>query len=144
LKKVSHLLIIGLVLVFALISIMSAVSYYNKEVDVRKVKTEMSINTDEFLKDFNNTNDDSFKQYIEKAIEIKGTIHKVTFKKDIYTLLLQGNELDTFVICEMQHDQNEVLSQLQEGDEVKVKGILKGFLKDAILLNCIILNKADE
>lgn len=143
-KKVSHLLIIGLVLVFALISIMSAVSYYNKEVDVRKVKTEMSINTDEFLKDFNNTNDDSFKQYIEKAIEIKGTIHKVTFKKDIYTLLLQGNELDTFVICEMQHYQNEVLSQLQEGDEVKVKGILKGFLKDAILLNCIILNKADE
>jgi len=123
---------------------MSAVSYYDREVDVRKVKTEMRINTDEFLKDFGHNSDDSFKQYIEKAIEIEGTIHKMTFKKDIYTLLLQGNELDTFVICEMQHGQDEVLSQLQEGDEVKVKGILKGFLKDAILLNCIILNEVDD
>lgn len=114
-------------------------------IDTREAKTEISISTNDFLKGFTDVEStSSYEKYIDKAIEVKGVLHKSTYKKGVYTLLLKGNKFDTFVLCEMERDQKELIKPLQEGDQVKVKGILKGFLKDAILLNCIIINDANE
>ena len=43
-------------------------------------------------------------------------------------------------MCEMQADQLEKIKNIKEDDIVTVKGIFKGVLLDAILLNCIIIN----
>ncbi len=136
---------ISILLLSALLLMIASYYMYNKNtLDIRKAKTEISINTDELSLGFKNKDSMFLSTYIEKAIEVEGTIHKVTYKKGKYTLLLKGQEIDTFVICELQEDQNRMAIQLEEGKKIQVKGILKGFLKDTILLNCIILAEIHE
>ena len=126
-------------LVFIGISVFSS-----KEVDVSKIKTELAIDASTFLKDFNSNNTHVEAKYIEKAIEVEGFLHKITFKNETYTLQLKGNELDIFALCQMRKGQHDDIINIKEGDKVRVKGILKGFLTDAILLNCIIINEVNE
>ncbi len=108
---------------------------------MRKAHTEVSLTTNELIKQLNKGEREHLDQYIEKAIEIKGTLYKMTQKRNTYSLLLKGSTSDTLVLCEMQQDQNLLISELKIGEEVIVKGTLKGFLMDAILLNCIVLEK---
>lgn len=115
-----------------------------EDVDIRKAKTEISVSTKDFINGFENSDHAAYKDYIEKAIEVNGVLHKITSKKDTYTLLLKGQEIDTFVLCEMKKDQNSAIMLLNKGDNIKIKGILKGFLQDAIILNCIILEDNNE
>ena len=131
---------IGIISIASIVCILGIYSIFNyKGVDTREAKTEISITTNELFKDFNNDKEASLNQYIEKAIEVNGTLYKVTRKGDTYSLLLRGNQINKLVLCEMQKDQAPIVEALKIGDEVKVKGILKGFLMDAILLNCIII-----
>lgn len=135
--------------IFIGISIACAIGVYyvfnTKGVDTRKAKTEISITTHELFENFNNEKEASFSQYIDKAFEIKGTLYKVTRKGEKYSLLLRGKQIDNrLVLCEMEVNQGPIVESLKIGDEVKVKGILKGFLMDAILLNCIILEEINE
>ncbi|MEP0265849.1 hypothetical protein [Dokdonia sp.] len=118
--------------------------FNHKGIDTRKAKTEISITTNELFKDFNSDKEESLDKYIEKAMEIKGTLYQVTYRGGKYSLLLRGDKIDKLVLCEMQKDQTPLIELLKVGDEVKVKGILKGFLMDAILLNCIILEEVNE
>lgn len=135
------------VISFIAFSCMVWVAYFLcnfREIDIRNVKTEVQITTNELFKDFNSEKETSFNQYIEKAIEIKGTLYQVTYKRDTYSLLLRGEKTEALVLCEMQKDQKQIVKALKIGDQVKVKGILKGFLMDAIVLNCIILEEVNE
>lgn len=118
--------------------------YNHKEVDTRKAKTEISLTANELLKELNGNEEERFGQYIEKALEIEGTVYQVTYKAGKYSLLLRGDKIDALILCEMQKDQASLIELLEIGDEVRVKGILKGFLMDAILLNCIVLEEVHE
>lgn len=118
--------------------------YNHKQVDTRKAKTEISLTANELLTELNGNEEERFGQYIEKALEIEGTIYQVTYKAGKYSLLLRGDKIDSLILCEMQKDQASLVKLLEVGDEVKVKGILKGFLMDAILLNCIVLEEVNE
>lgn len=82
---------------------------------------------------------DDLNAYVEKAVEIEGVIKEITHRKGVYSLILNGDGKKRYVLCEMQHDQVDQVMQLTVGDTIVVKGILKGFLMDAILLNCIIV-----
>lgn len=125
-----------------IIGIYSIFNY--KGIDTRKAKTEISLTANELLKDLNEEDEKQFEQYIEKALEIDGTIYQITYKAGKYSLLLRGDKIDALVLCEMEKDQAPLIELLKVGDEVKVKGILKGFLMDAILLNCIVLEEVNE
>ena len=134
--------------IFTITSIACIIGIYYilnyKGIDTREAKTEISITTNELFENFDTDKETSFDQYIEKALEIKGTLYQVTRKGNKYSLLLRGNQIDKLVLCEMEEDQASIVESLKIGDEVRVKGILKGFLMDAILLNCIVLEEVNE
>ena len=106
--------------------------------DTIKIKTEETFTTNELLQEFQNEQK-NLEAFIEKAIEIEGEIEEITFKAGKYSLILKGNSDKTYILCEMQTDQNTEVLKLQAGQEVKLKGILKGFLMDIILLHCVIV-----
>ncbi|GGG04724.1 hypothetical protein GCM10011344_01350 [Dokdonia pacifica] len=136
---------ISLFIIVCIAAVIGLYAVFNYEgIDTREAKTEMSITTNELFKNFNNEKEASFEQYIEKALEIKGTLYQITYKNNKYSLLLRGNQIDQLVLCEMQVDQAPIVESLKIGDEVMVKGILKGFLMDAILLNCIVIEEVNE
>jgi len=144
LKKISYIKIsiITIICIAGLIGIYAIFNYDG--IDTREAKTEIRITTNELFKNFNNEKETSFDQYIEKALEIKGTLYQITYRDQKYSLLLRGDQIDQLVLCEMQEDQAPIIEPLKIGDEVKVKGILKGFLMDAILLNCIVIEEVNE
>ena len=74
-----------------------------------------------------------------QIIQVSGYVKEVNLLNERITLLLKG-EQDTgpYMICDLQSDQKQRIDQLQTNDFVKVKGVFKGFLKDAIFLHCII------
>ena len=114
--------------------------YFNKtEKDTRLIETEASLTTKELISYIDNANTDQLKNYIDKAIEVEGMLKELTFKNNRYSLLLTSENTDRLVLCEMQKDETSKAKALEEGTTVKIKGIYKGSLLDAILLNCIFI-----
>lgn len=76
----------------------------------------------------------------EPVISVNGIIHEINNVNNRHTILLKGNtEGETYVICDMNINQINTTKDLKSGDSIQVKGILKGILKDVIMLNCVVI-----
>ena len=102
--------------------------------------TEAHLSSREFISLFDTVNGNQSKQYIDKAIEIKGVLKKITKREDRYTLFIDSDEEGRFIQCEMQIDQTQKVQSIKTDEIITVKGIFKGVLLDAILLNCILID----
>ncbi len=78
--------------------------------------------------------------YRGKIVEVDGIVKEVTFLNNRNTILLYGSSKYSSVICDMQSNQIEEVKKLKKGQKIRIKGVCKGFLKDAILLHCILTN----
>lgn len=75
----------------------------------------------------------------EQLVEIEGRIKEINTLNNRHTILIKGTlDASPYIICDMQTGQEKELELLKENDTIKVKGIFKGFLKDAVFLNCIV------
>lgn len=106
--------------------------------DTNTVQTEESFTTNELLAKFQHKQQ-KLESFIEKAIEIEGKIKDITFQDGKYSLILKGDSDASYILCEMQSDQHAAVKKLEAGQNIKLKGILKGFLLDVILLHCVII-----
>jgi hypothetical protein len=102
--------------------------------------TQAQLSPNEFISLFDSINGNQAEQYIDKAIEIKGSLRKVTLREGTYTLFIDSDEEGRFIQCEMQTDQTQKVQSIQTDEMITVKGIFKGVLLDAILLNCILID----
>lgn len=135
--KKRHKIIVVLSLVF--ISLLLLYNYVNRGIaDTTKIQAEETFTTNELLSKFENKQE-KLEGFIEKAIEIEGEIKKITFQHGKYTLILKGDSDISYILCEMQLNQNNDILKLRAGQDIKLKGILKGFLMDVILLHCVII-----
>ncbi|GGD05409.1 OB-fold protein [Hyunsoonleella pacifica] len=75
----------------------------------------------------------------EQVIEVEGIVKKISYLNNRITILLgvDGKER-AFIICDMESNQTEKVSKVKTNDTIKLKGVFKGILEDAIFLNCII------
>lgn len=77
----------------------------------------------------------------EKVVEIEGVVEEVNSLNNRSTIILTDkNDASFSAICDMQKIQNAKIEHIKSGDIITIKGMLKGSLKDIILLNCIIVN----
>lgn len=104
--------------------------------DTHKLKTFKQFSSQNLIHEYDSKGYDNF---IEKALEINGILKKVHYKNNVYSLYLSYEVGKCYVICELQADQNHKIPNLKIGDELIIKGILKGKLLDIVLLNCIII-----
>ena len=78
---------------------------------------------------------------INSIVAFKGQVQKVSYLNDRITILLGADKnAKAFVICDMQEDQRNEIAQIKTNDTITIKGVFKGFLEDAIFLNCVISN----
>jgi len=81
----------------------------------------------------------------EDVITVEGFVKDINYLNKRQTVLLTGKENTSIsVICDMQKSQTKLLQNLELGKLTTIKGVLKGSLKDVILLNCIISNQSDQ
>ena len=75
----------------------------------------------------------------EQVVQIEGVINEINYLNNRVTILLGSGKKDSAqVICDMQKNQTAKISKLKLKDTIKLKGIYKGSLADAIFLNCVI------
>ena len=134
-SRISIVTILVIVIVTALYMYMC-----REQAKTQSFQTEAELSPNEFMSLFDSINDNQAKDYVDKAIEIKGVLKKVTKRDERYTLFINSTEEGRFIQCEMQADQIEKIKNIQTEDLVTIKGIFKGVLLDAILLNCIIID----
>nr|WP_271729736.1 hypothetical protein [Aquimarina algiphila] len=104
------------------------------------MSTDTSVNSSELISLFMLNENSANSVYRNKVIEVEGIVKEVTFLNNRNTVLLHGNNKYSSVLCDMKDDQVEEIKKLKKGQKVRIKGVCKGFLKDAIILHCILIN----
>ena len=75
--------------------------------------------------------------YTKKVLLVSGTVKEINTLNNRFTLYLQTSNTAS-IICDVSPTQSELFYQIKKGQQIVIKGICKGFLKDVILQNCII------
>ena len=131
---------------FLLASLLWLFLWFNRQPEMNsdQRKTDFKVSSTELIASFRINEAEANARFVEKTIEVEGVVKEITFFNDRYTVLLQGEDNLSCIMCDMQEDQAKHLDLIKKGDRIVLKGICKGFLMDAILLNCIIPTNTDE
>lgn len=108
-------------------------------------ETTKNLRVEELIKLFQDNEDEANLNYVDKVIEVEGTIKDISTINDRYTILLKS-ELFTkhFIMCDMSPSSVKGINKLIIGDTITLKGICKGYLLDVIMLNCIPINEKSK
>lgn len=112
--------------------------------DVTKVESSIRISSVELVRSFQRNERKANSRFVEQTLEVTGYVSEISKLNNGLSILLNGNGTSEHVLCEMRPDQWPKLESLKKGDEVIVKGVCKGYLKDAILLHCILLKEVPD
>ena len=111
--------------------------YASEDMDILEAEPELHLNAETLISHFKKENDHYLEP--EKIVEIEGAIKEINSINNRITILLEGGANESAcVICDMQTDQIKGIKEFKPRDTIRLKGVFKGFLKDAIFLNCII------
>ncbi len=133
---------IGILIVLLILSggIGYAYRIWNQDYpDIVKEKTKLSIDAQTLLEVYTRDETMANERYREKVIEVVGQVRELTFLNNRNTIILEGISTDNSILCDMQEGQYESIKKLLPGEQVRIKGICKGYLKDIILLQCILI-----
>ncbi len=136
------IMMFSLSILLLIVSIYSCYTILNERPfseDIISSSSEIAISSEGLLQDFLEDEQEANATYVEKIIEVEGKVKEVTFLNDRYTVLLHSGTNMAYVMCDMRTEQAALVKELKEGDVVRLKGIFKGFLMDAIMLNCVLL-----
>jgi hypothetical protein len=83
-------------------------------------------------------------KYLGKVVEVKGVVsEKVKDENGKYNITLQAADLSG-VGCEFDTKFQGEIKNLQEGQEVCIKGVCTGVLMDVVLVDCVLLNEKQK
>jgi len=127
------------VVLIAIGGLFAALYLYNlKPRDLQKAKPHFSISADDFQKAFNENEKAASTRYINKIIDVSGTIASVqSGEKNTFNVALKtGNELSS-IICTFHSIKDTTI--LRSGNQIIIRGVCSGFLMDVLLNNCVIV-----
>ncbi len=105
--------------------------------NIAEMEPQVYLAADTLISHFRNWEESPVKP--ESIVEMEGVIKEINGLNGRLTILLEGGENESpSIICDMQANQKEIVSNLKLKDTIRVKGVFKGLLKDAVFLNCII------
>lgn len=129
-------LIVGLIMIIA--GAVTGFFLYNKQhKDLGKATPDFVITATDLLKEFENDESAASAKYINKIIEVSGTIESLNTGEDnTLSIILKTDSDFSTVICTFLQAQDR--EEFKPGDEITVKGECSGFLTDVLLNNCFI------
>ncbi len=135
-KKYRFLFISAVFLVIAYIMYETMLSYQFK--NIKHSSPEFTISTSELTNEFNTNEELANKEYIDKVIEVYGKIKKISTLNNRRTIILESKNAIN-IICDLDDTEKTDINTLKINQQLYIKGICKGYLKDVILLNCFIV-----
>ncbi|NBC83448.1 MAG: hypothetical protein GVY19_08705 [Bacteroidetes bacterium] len=118
---------------------------YNKpHTDIAATEPAYTIDAKSLVMDFNISNHKANEKYVNQVIQVNGTIVNI---RQTQTSLWAISLYDEFqgVTCVMDSvyatENTDILSNLEEGEDIVVKGMCDGALTDVKLSRCVLPNK---
>ncbi len=128
------LLIIVLVVVIG-----GATAYYmynKKSASIEDLKTDLSVDASALVSAFEEDENAANADYLEKVIEVSGTVDKSETADGIQSIYLQTVGGMGMVLCQME----EEIIPPANGEKIQIKGICTGYLMDVVLVKCKVVN----
>jgi hypothetical protein len=129
------------VLFIAFSGILAALIMFNKKhTDTAKAKPDFVVTAIVLQKEFEDNEAAASARYINKIIEVSGSIVSITRSDSTNTniSLKTGNDMSS-VICASRSIVDP--SKFNAGEEITLRGECSGFLMDVLLKNCAVLVK---
>ena len=142
-QKKFFIIVILLALVYVGYFAWSATTH-SSNLSLENKKAKIKISANNLLNNYHTNEDQANQLYSGKIIQITGTIKDITFLNDRTTIILNTQSKDFGVICDLNKNQENNIKNLYKNQNIIVKGVCKGHLKDVILLNCTIEQETNE
>jgi len=105
-----------------------------------QMSTDFKINAKQLFLEFENNEAAANKKYLDKVIEVSGTITNITEDENGgRSITLESENIIFGVIGELDPSEKHSKITLQKGKEITMKGICSGMLSDVILVRCTII-----
>ena len=101
------------------------------------VNADISINAVDLYNQFQSDENTADKKYLDKVIEIKGTITDIQQTDTTLSIELKGADSGG-INCGVANDGHDKTLSFQKGAIITVKGRCSGFLMDVNMVDCII------
>lgn len=112
--------------------------YNRKPATAAELKVDFTISAEEMYKEFENE-DAATKKFLNKVVEINGTVTAISKNKDHYDVSLETGDPMAAITIQLIPDQNATAEKTKEGDVIKVRGICNGKLADIELNKGVII-----
>ncbi|MEO9513573.1 MAG: hypothetical protein ABJN84_09935 [Flavobacteriaceae bacterium] len=128
--------VVIIIIGFLTFQVMDKADYRN----IAKVKPDVYLSAKTLISHFKDGDKTILKP--ESVVEIRGVVKEINTINNRYTIVLKGEENDSSsIICDMRANQKEYITALKPKDTILIKGVFKGFLRDAVFLNCVISDR---
>ena len=127
------------VLFIAIVAVVIGLHEFNlKHPDTSKVKPDFIVTATALQKEFEDNEKEASSKYINKIIEVSGTIATVTpaDSTHINVSLKTGSDISS-VICTFEATGDH--SKFATGEEITLRGECSGYLMDVLLNNCALI-----
>lgn len=139
-KKFIKALII--VLVVIIVALLAAYLYFINMPDksVSKLKPDYQVSASDLAQEYESDPEKSDKKYIDKIIEVTGTITEISKdQNDSFVFILKQEDSNTGVLCTLSQENDKKASSYKSGDIVTIRGTCSGMLFEVVLNKCAIV-----
>jgi len=137
--KTSYKIVLAAVSVIALAGVLFGLYMYNlKPKDLQKVNPDFVVTAADLLKAFESDENAANAKYINKVVEVSGTIQSAKpGENNALTISLNTGSDISSVICTLQG--NTEPTNFRTGEQITIRGKCSGFLMDVLLNNCVVV-----
>ena len=139
--KLKHILAL-LVIVIAVGAGIGLKMFFKPHANITKIKTEFKVEAASLIKEFETDENSATGKYSEKAVEISGNLAAKNKLMNGTDVLILEDEMQG-ISCQLDSSwaaKNQALiSNLQQGSKITIKGICKGYLLEIKVSPAIII-----
>lgn len=130
------IIIIGILL--AIVGVGVGYMIYNKpHKNIHSAKPDFTMTATALFRDFETNESAANAKYLDKVIEIEGTVQSVSKEESNISIMLYAGGMLGGVICKMDELSEQKRTSYEEGENLQLKGICTGMLMDVILVRCV-------
>jgi hypothetical protein len=107
---------------------------FNKPLEsMSSMKSHFKMEAASLLEAFENDENSANAKYLDKVIEVKGSVVKIEEKDGNSTIYMEASNPLSNVIFQLENS----VSGIKEGDQVTLKGLCTGYLMDVVMVRAI-------
>jgi hypothetical protein len=107
--------------------------------DLHNSEAQYQLNAEDLLVQFESNELQANTTYINKVVEVTGNIGEISTDNEKGIVIILKKNSDIYGINCSFSDKKAKLDDLRIGDSVCIRGIVRGYLDDVIVNNCILI-----